>query len=147
MPKDAHPRHCSIAGTLDLVGERWSLLALREIARGVRRFDGIAYHTGASRDILTARLRKLEAVGIVRRERYQEHPDRYEYHLTPEGAELNDVLLVLGRWGDRHLNPGAPPVRFRHACGEQLEAEVVCAHCGRPAREGLTILDEQPAAT
>ncbi|MQY06702.1 winged helix-turn-helix transcriptional regulator [Actinomadura macrotermitis] len=137
MPKDADPRPCSIADTLDLVGERWSLLAIREISHGVRRFDGIARNTGASRDILTARLRKLEAAGIVRRELYQEHPPRHEYRLTPAGVELCEVLLVLMKWGDRHLNAGDPPVRWHHGCGELLEPAVVCAHCGEPALQGV----------
>ncbi|WP_067483367.1 winged helix-turn-helix transcriptional regulator [Actinomadura hibisca] len=135
MPKDAEPRACSIADTLDIVGERWTLLAVREIFHGVRRFDGIARNTGASRDILTTRLRKLEEAGIVRRERYQDRPVRHEYHLTPAGRELGDVLLTLMAWGDRHLNAGDPPVRWRHSCGEVLEPAVVCAHCGGPAQE------------
>ncbi|MFC6882741.1 MULTISPECIES: winged helix-turn-helix transcriptional regulator [Actinomadura] len=136
MPKDAQPRECSIADTLDLVGERWSLLAVRELVHGVRRFDGIARNTGASRDILTARLRKLESAGIVRREPYSDRPPRFEYHLTPAGRELGDVLAMLMKWGDRHLHPDDPPVRWMHSCGEVLEPVVVCAHCGRPAREG-----------
>src|SRR5690606_16610625 len=95
VPREARPRECSIADTLDLVGERWSLLVIREISYGVRRFDGIVRHTGAPRDILTTRLRKLEAAGVIRREQYRDHPVRYEYHLTPAGAELFDVLLML----------------------------------------------------
>ncbi|WP_433334047.1 winged helix-turn-helix transcriptional regulator [Spirillospora sp. CA-294931] len=136
MPKNADPRACSIADALELVGERWSLLAIREILHGVRRFDGIARNTGASRDILTARLRKLESVGVIRRELYSAHPPRFEYHLTESGRELSDVLAMLMKWGDRHLNPDDPPVRWWHSCGEVLEPVVVCAHCGKPAREG-----------
>lgn len=136
MPKEAQPRECSIADTLDLVGERWSLLVIRELSYGVRRFDGIVLNTGASRDILTARLRKLEAAGIIRRERYSDHPVRFEYHLTPAGVELCDVLIALMRWGDRHLHPDDPPVRWRHSCGEALDAMVICRHCGGEARVG-----------
>ncbi|KAB2370813.1 MULTISPECIES: winged helix-turn-helix transcriptional regulator [Actinomadura] len=136
MPKDAHPRECSIADTLDIVGERWSLLAIRELSHGVRRFDRIARNTGAARDILTARLRKLEANGIVRRERYSDRPVRYEYHLTAAGRELCDVLIVLMAWGDRHLHPDDPPVRWQHSCGETLSPMVICRHCGNEARTG-----------
>jgi DNA-binding HxlR family transcriptional regulator len=136
MPRDAEPRDCSIADTLDLVGERWSLLAIRELSYGVRRFDQIVHNTGASRDILTARLRKLESGGVIRRERYSDHPVRHEYHLTPAGAELCDVLLVLMHWGDRHLNPGDPPVRWQHSCGHPVAPRLVCAHCGEDARTG-----------
>ncbi|WP_019630410.1 winged helix-turn-helix transcriptional regulator [Actinomadura atramentaria] len=138
MAKDSDPRECSIADALQIIGERWSLLIIRELVYGVRRFDGIARNTGGPRDILTARLRKLETAGIVRRELYNERPARYEYHLTDAGRELSDVLAVLMRWGDRHLNPEDPPVRWIHTCGEVLEPEVVCACCGRPAREGGT---------
>ncbi|NUK71237.1 helix-turn-helix transcriptional regulator [Streptomyces lunaelactis] len=136
MSKSIQPRECSIADALDLVGERWTLLAVRELTHGVRRFDRIVRNTVASRDILTARLRKLEAAGAVRREQYNEHPPRYEYHLTPAGGELGDVLLTLMKWGDRHLNPEDPPVRWQHSCGETLYPVVVCAHCGETAREG-----------
>ncbi|WP_018657809.1 winged helix-turn-helix transcriptional regulator [Actinomadura flavalba] len=137
MAKTALPRACSVADALEIVGERWTLLAVRELSHRFHRFDQIARNTGASRDILTVRLRKLEAAGVVRRERYSEHPPRYEYHLTEAGWELCDVLLPLMRWGDRHLNPADPPMTFTHACGERLEPRVVCAHCGEPAREGI----------
>ncbi|MFG2090874.1 MULTISPECIES: winged helix-turn-helix transcriptional regulator [unclassified Spirillospora] len=136
MPKDAHPRECSVADTLDLVGERWSLLVIRELSYAVRRFDQIVRNTGASRDILASRLRKLEANGIIRRERYSDHPARYEYHLTPAGVELCDVLLVLMRWGDRHLHADDPPVRWQHSCGHPVSPMVICRHCGNEARQG-----------
>lgn len=138
MPKNAGRRECSIADALQVIGERWSLLVIRELIYGVRRFDGIARNTGAPRDILTTRLRKLEEAGILRRELYNRRPARYEYHLTEAGRELSDVLAVLMRWGDRHIHPDDPPVRWIHTCGEQLEPEVVCRSCGRPVREGAT---------
>ncbi|GGO66510.1 winged helix-turn-helix transcriptional regulator [Nonomuraea cavernae] len=136
MPKDARPRECSIADALDLVGERWSLLAIRELSYGVRRFDQIVRNTGAPRDILTTRLRKLEDGGIIQRERYNDHPVRHEYHLTPAGVELCDVLIALMKWGDRHLHPDDPPVRWHHSCGQPLDPLLVCRHCGGEARVG-----------
>jgi DNA-binding HxlR family transcriptional regulator len=136
MPRDARPRECSIARTLDLVGERWSLLAIRELFHGVRRFDRIAANTGASRDILTIRLRKLEQSGIIERRQYSDRPVRYEYHLTAAGRELGDVLITLLTWGDRHLADGDPPVRWQHSCGNPLDPVVVCAACGESARQG-----------
>lgn len=136
MPKDAQPRECSIADTLDLVGERWSLLAIRELSYGVGRFDQIVRNTGAPRDILTARLRKLESNGIIKRKRYSEHPVRHEYHLTPAGVELCDVLIALMKWGDRHLHPDDPPVRWRHSCGQAVDPLLICRHCGGEARIG-----------
>src|SRR5579862_9793450 len=80
------PRPCPIAATLGIIGERWTLLAIRELAYGVHRFDQIAAYTGASRDVLAERLRKLEEFQIVERRRYSERPPRYEYHLTDKGA-------------------------------------------------------------
>jgi DNA-binding HxlR family transcriptional regulator len=136
MPKDAHPRECSIAMTLEVVGERWALLAIRELFHGVRRFDQIAHNTGASRDILTARLRKLETAGIIERRQYSDRPARYEYHLTPAGRELSDTLTSLMKWGDKYMAQGDPPVQWYHSCGEILDPVMVCAHCGEPAREG-----------
>ena len=92
MP-DAAPRSCSVAAALGVIGEKWSLLVIRELAWGVHRFDAIARNTGAPRDILTSRLRRLEDAGVLERRRYQERPERFEYHLTRAGHELRPVLL------------------------------------------------------
>ena len=123
------PRPCSIAAALRIIGERWSLLAVRELTYGIHRFDQIAAFTGATRDILAARLRKLEAEGVVERRRYSEHPPRYEYHLTEAGQQLYPILRSLAEWGDRWAVE-EPAVRFRHSCGHELHVEHVCAHCG-----------------
>lgn len=136
MSKPTAPRACSIADALDLLGERWTLLVVRELSYGIRRFDQIVRNTGASRDILAVRLRKLEAVGVIRRERYSEHPPRHDYQLTEAGWELCDVLLTLMAWGDRHLHADDPPLRLRHSCGDVLEPVVLCRHCGGTARLG-----------
>ncbi|GAB3743737.1 helix-turn-helix domain-containing protein [Amycolatopsis oliviviridis] len=129
------PRDCSIANAMEVIGERWSLLALREVFFGARRFDQIVRNTGASRDILTARLRKLVETGILEKRLYEEHPPRYEYVLTEAGRALNHVLLNLMAWGDRYVTEGAPPTVWRHACGEELAPETVCAHCRESVRE------------
>ena len=94
-------RPCSIAAALEVVGERWSLLAIREISYGVHRFARIAAYTGASRDMLADRLRKLEGAGLVERRQYSEHPPRFEYHLTQAGRELFPVMIALQGWGDK----------------------------------------------
>ena len=114
---DPSPRACSIAAALTVLGEKWSLLVVRELALNVHRFDQIARNTGAPRDILTSRLRRLEAEGILEKRCYQEHPPRYEYHLTESGAELRSIVLALKEWGDTHLNRGREPVIFAHVCG------------------------------
>ncbi|AHH97888.1 helix-turn-helix domain-containing protein [Kutzneria viridogrisea] len=129
-------RECSIANALEVVGERWSLLALREVFFGVRRFDQIVQNTGASRDILTTRLRKLVDAGVLERQLYEERPPRYEYVLTEAGRALHTVLLTLMDWGDRYVTQGPPPTVWRHECGEVLAPKTVCAGCGEPVRSG-----------
>src|SRR4051794_38667100 len=124
-------RPCSLAGALEILGERWSLLALREISYGVHRFARIAGYTGASRDILADHLRKLEAAGVIERRQYSEHPPRYEDHLTEAGQDLVPITLALSEWGDRWA-VNAPFLTRRHSCGEPLQVDVVCHHCGQP---------------
>jgi len=128
MP-DAAPRSCSVAAALGVIGEKWSLLVIRELAWGVHRFDAIARNTGAPRDILTSRLRRLEDAGVLERRRYQERPERFEYHLTRAGHELRPVLLSLLQWGDRWV-VDAPTVEFTHSCGAELELVHTCRACG-----------------
>ena len=127
-------RDCSVANALAVVGERWSLLALREVMFGVRRFDQIARNTGASRDILTTRLRSLEAAGVLRRRQYETRPPRYEYVLTEAGRALHTVLLTLMQWGDRYVTEGEPPTVWEHDCGAALHAKLVCEQCGEEIR-------------
>ncbi|MEV0283722.1 MULTISPECIES: helix-turn-helix domain-containing protein [unclassified Kribbella] len=124
-------RPCSLAAALDVLGERWSLLALREIGYGVHRFARIAGYTGASRDILADRLRKLEAAGVIERRQYSEHPPRHEYHLTEAGRELFPVMLALSQWGDKWA-VDTPFLTRRHSCGHPVQVDLVCHHCGRP---------------
>ena len=124
-------RPCSLAAALDVLGERWSLLALREIGYGVHRFARIAGYTGASRDILADRLRKLEAAGVIERRQYSEHPLRHEYHLTEAGRELFPVMLALREWGDKWA-VDTPATQVMHDCGNPLAIERTCRHCGGP---------------
>jgi DNA-binding HxlR family transcriptional regulator len=129
MREELPGRPCSVAAALNLIGEKWTLLAVREIAFGNKRFDAIAKNTGAPRDRLAARLRTLEAAGVVERRLYSEHPPRYEYELTQSGQELRAVLTVLRGWGDRWAVE-SPPTAFEHSCGHDLDPEVICRHCG-----------------
>jgi len=129
-------RSCSIANALEVIGERWTLLALREVLLGNRRFDQIVQQTGASRDILATRLRKLVEVGLLERRQYEPHPPRYEYHPTDAGKSLHTVLLTLMEWGDRHVTQGPPPTVLEHSCGEVLHPRVVCEHCNEPVELG-----------
>ena len=133
-------RVCSVADALDVVGDRYALLVAREIRYGKTKFNDIAIGTGAPRDVLTARLRKLEETGIIERRLYSERPPRYEYLLTDSGRELQPILLALKEWGDQHLNPGAEPIVFEHTCGADFHPQTVCEACREPLRDGeLTV--------
>jgi DNA-binding HxlR family transcriptional regulator len=124
---------CSIARTLDVMGEPWSPLILRDVWVGMNRFDQLQADLGISRKVLTERLNHLVDEGVLERRPYDNRP-RYEYHLTAKGAELVDVLLVMVGWGDKWLaGEAGPPVLLRHhACGEVSRADLRCTHCGTP---------------
>jgi DNA-binding HxlR family transcriptional regulator len=108
---------------------RYALLVAREIRYGHTRFQDIAMSTGAPRDVLTARLRKLEQAGVIERRQYSQRPPRHEYLLTDAGQALRPILLALKEWGDRYVNPGAEPVIFQHTCGAEFQPLTVCAAC------------------
>ncbi|WP_059009170.1 winged helix-turn-helix transcriptional regulator [Streptomyces specialis] len=128
-------RPCSIAATLGVIGEKYSVLVLREIFFGVRRFDAIARNVGAPRDVLAARLRRLVEAGVLERVPYNERPQRFEYRPTQAGQDLRPVLLTLMAWGDRYLTQ-VPPVTFAHDCGARVEPVVVCGACRREVLPG-----------
>jgi DNA-binding HxlR family transcriptional regulator len=123
---------CSIARSLELVGEWWTFLILRESFNGVRRFDDMQKHLGIARNVLTNRLNSLVEHGILSKVLYQEKPERYEYRLTDKGRDMYPVLLALKQWGDKWL--GYPPtVAFTHkTCGHKTEPQFTCSHCGKP---------------
>ena len=125
-------RVCSVARTLDVIGERWSLLVLREVFLGVRRFESIRHATGAPRAVLAERLRSLVDAGLLVRREYREEGarTRHEYRPTDAGRELQPALTALMQWGDKHLPvPGGPPLIVEHAeCGGSVRAHLVCEH-------------------
>ena len=124
------PRTCSIARTLEVVGEKWALLAVREVFLGVRRFDEMVARTGAPRDTLANRLRTLVAHGVLERRRYSDRPPRDEYVLTDAGRDLYPVILTLKQWGDVHrVGEEGPPLVLQHSCGAVLEPVLVCREC------------------
>jgi DNA-binding HxlR family transcriptional regulator len=126
------PRTCSVARTLEVVGEKWALLVIREVFLGTRRFEEMVLNIGAPRDTLAARLRTLVAHGILAKRRYSERPPRDEYVLTQAGRDLYPVILSLMQWGDRHLPlDSGPPMLLEHSCGHRLEHQWDCAHCGK----------------
>ncbi|MFG3294745.1 winged helix-turn-helix transcriptional regulator [Streptomyces sp. NPDC048179] len=146
-PKD--PRPCSIADALALVGEKHSLLVLREVFLGNGRFDQLVRNIGAPRDILATRLRRLVDAGILTKRVYSERPQRFEYRPTPAGLELEPVLMTLMAWGDRHLRQeGDRPMVIEHSCGKTLTPVVTCTACGDPVRhEDLTAHPQAPGWT
>jgi DNA-binding HxlR family transcriptional regulator len=123
--------NCSIARTLDVVGEWWTLLILRDAFRGTRRFDDFQQSLGLARSVLTARLGKLTEHGVLERRAYSSHPPRYEYHLTDKGRALFPVIAALLAWGDQWApNPAGPPVVLVHeTCGNVTAPVLTCPHC------------------
>jgi DNA-binding HxlR family transcriptional regulator len=121
---------CSIARTLELIGDRWTLLVLRDVANGVRRFDELADHLGIARNVLSQRLARLVQAGLVKRTAYREPGarERHEYRLTGAGRELMPILVAFMDWGDRHLaGPEGPPAVVRHAdCGARVKIALTC---------------------
>jgi DNA-binding HxlR family transcriptional regulator len=126
--------NCSVAATLRLIGDRWTLLILREVFAGLHRFDEIAEHLGVSRRVLTERLGQLVGAGLLERRSYQEagRRARQEYHLTAPAHDLQWILAALLRYGDTHLGgPEGPPAVLNHAgCGGQVHVELRCS-CGQ----------------
>jgi DNA-binding HxlR family transcriptional regulator len=125
-------QNCSIAAALELVGERWTLLILRDAFLGTRRFDDFQRSLGIARNVLQTRLERLVDEGVLRRERYQERPERFEYRLTRKGVDLWPVIVALMKWGDTYAAPNGPPVVIRHAgCGGKVDDRRICAKCGK----------------
>ena len=127
---EAEPPACSIARSLEIIGDRWTILILRDAFRGLRRFDDFRRDLDIARPVLADRLRKLVDAGVMTKVLYQEHPPRYEYRLTAMGIELSPALVALMRWGDRHLSDGQPPTVLTHeVCGHELEQGFWCPTC------------------
>jgi DNA-binding HxlR family transcriptional regulator len=125
LKREYEGQNCSIARALEVVGERWTLLIVRDAFLGVRRFDEFQESLGVARNVLTDRLTRLVAEGILERVRYSERPERFEYRLTPKGRELNVALAGLRQWGDKYLSEKPPRVLRRRADGKQVVAGLV----------------------
>ena len=125
---------CSIARALEVVGERWSLLIVRDALLGLKRFEQFQDSLGIARNVLANRLSRLVAAGVFERVPYQQRPDRYDYRLTPMGRQLFVPVLALMQWGDEHLaGPAGPPRLAQHAgCGGELRTGLICQQCQRP---------------
>jgi DNA-binding HxlR family transcriptional regulator len=124
---------CSIAESLEVIGERWSLLIVRDVLNGNRRFGEIQASLGVARNVLSARLQRLIAEGILERRPYQQSPQRFEYFLTEKGLDLWPALIALLNWGDRYSSsPHGPPKIIVHKeCGGRVSDRGICASCGK----------------
>jgi len=125
-------QRCSVARALSVIGDRWTILVLREAFMRTRRFEDFQARTGAPRSVLTERLKALVGEGVLERVPYSNHADRFEYRLTEKGRDLYPILIGLLRWGDKWASDGAgPPVELRHKdCGATMVPELACPSCG-----------------
>jgi DNA-binding HxlR family transcriptional regulator len=130
FPRDA----CPVGAALDHLGDRWTMLVLREAFLGVRRFEEFRKHTGAAKNILADRLARLVEAEILRREQYSERPPRDEYRLTEKGRDLWPVIITLAGWGEKwgDLQQGAAIELQHRSCGEIVEPRLTCPECGEP---------------
>lgn len=126
-------RPSSVSRSLEIIGDRWSFLILREAFFGVRRFDQMQTELRIAPNILTERLGRLVTRGVFDRVKYQDLPERYEYRLTEMGKDLYGAFITMGAWGDRWLSAGDPPLVLTHLdCGHDFSAVVVCNKCRKP---------------
>lgn len=141
---------CSALATLGVVGDFWTLGVLRCAVYGISRFGAFATELGIATNLLSDRLDRLVAAGVLHRVPYQERPLRHEYLLTDAGHDLTPVVLALKNWGDRHLQPGGPWTALRHrGCEHGLELVLRCPDCGTVPEDGdreLVVLRAAPAA-
>jgi DNA-binding HxlR family transcriptional regulator len=125
--------HCSVAQCLEVVGEWWTLLIVRDAFLGVTRFDEFQERLGISRNVLGQRLARLTQAGVLTKVPYSQHPPRFDYRLTERGRDLWPVIDAMRQWGDKHAAPDGPPLRLIHAkCGRISEPQLVCSACGEP---------------
>jgi DNA-binding HxlR family transcriptional regulator len=141
-------QNCSIAKSLELIGERWTMLIVREVFLGHRRFDEMAGRLDIARNVLTARLSRLVEEGVLEKVRYQDRPERFEYRLTEKGIDLWPVVVSLLQFGDRYYAPDGPPVVLRHKrCGGHVDEHRLCDTCGRRLTARDVIGEPGPGAS
>ena len=132
LPRTYQDQNCSIARSLEVLGDRWTILIMRDAFMRVRRFEDFQRNLGVARNVLTDRLGRLVEEGILERVAYQDRPARFEYRLTEKGIDLWPVMMSLLQWGDRHYPAqDGPPVLIRHRdCGGELTSHLTCSACG-----------------
>lgn len=141
LPRTYEDQVCSIARGLEVIGDRWTLLVVRDAFLGLRRFQEFEESLGVPKKVLTERLTRLVEEGILERRRYQERPERFEYVLTDKGRGLWRVLAHLMMWGDEHYaGENGPPRILRHReCGGRLDYSLRCKKCGAEIKDGREV--------
>jgi DNA-binding HxlR family transcriptional regulator len=127
LKRDYEGQVCSIARTLEVIGDRWTLLVIRDVVLGNHRFDQLVESLGVASNVLTDRLKRLVDEGILERVAYSERPRRFEYHLTPKGRELGVCLVALMQWGDRHVSDKPPRIARRRSDRSPVSARLLAA--------------------
>jgi DNA-binding HxlR family transcriptional regulator len=140
LRRDYEGQVCSIARSLELVGDRWTLLIVRDLVLGLSRFDQFLTSLGVATNVLTERLNRLVDEGIVERVPYSERPERVEYRLTAKGRELGLVLLALMQWGDRHISKKPPRIARRRSDRARVSVALVAADGSRVAPGDLELV-------
>jgi len=132
LPRTYDDQVCSVARTLERIGDRWTMLIIRDAFLGVRRFDDLKRRLAVARNVLTDRLGRLVDEGILEKRAYQERPERFEYRLTEKGVDLWPVLISLMKWGDRHspAEDGQPVLIVHRDCGGEIDERFRCERCG-----------------
>jgi DNA-binding HxlR family transcriptional regulator len=149
LQRDYPDQVCSIARSLEVIGERWTLLILRDAMLGLTRFEEFQQSLGVASNVLTNRLKLLCDEHVLERVQDPERPGRPKYVLTDKGRELGPALILLIKWGDRHYPaPNGPPRLTLHAgCGGNVGADFRCERCGKPVAPGQFDLPLGPGAT
>jgi DNA-binding HxlR family transcriptional regulator len=140
LKRDYEGQVCSIARALEVVGERWTLLVIRDVERGRHRFDELLESLGIASNVLTDRLNRLVDAGVLQRLRYSERPERFEYHLTEKGLELAVALLALMHWGDRHLSDKPPAIARRRSDRSPVSVRIIAKDGSPVAPDELEIV-------
>jgi DNA-binding HxlR family transcriptional regulator len=147
LPRTYDNQECSLAGTLEVIGDRWTLLVIRDAFLGFRRFEDFQKDLGVARNVLTDRLNRLVDEGILRRRRYQERPERYEYRLTRKGVDLWPIIMTAMSWGDRYVyTEGKPRLILHKECGGQIDERLHCSKCGAELGPTDVYVEPGPAA-
>jgi DNA-binding HxlR family transcriptional regulator len=140
LKRDYEGQNCSIARALEVVGDRWTLLIIRDLALGLSRFDEFLESLGVASNVLTDRLNRLVDEGVLERVRYSERPERFEYRLTKKGRELGVALLALMQWGDRYLSEKPPRIARRRSDRSPVSVRLVAKDGSAVAPDDLELL-------